>query len=84
MIFQEIEESQHINSKTLIYFTDVPKKGNCPASAPGMAGLCITECSSDSDCSGTRKCCGNGCGMTCQEPEDMSPCQVNTFCNVQK
>lgn len=33
-----------------------------------MAGVCVQECSSDSDCPHSNKCCSNGCGFTCQAP----------------
>jgi len=42
------------------------KQGTCPA--PPQIGICLQGCNADEDCSGTKKCCSNGCGFTCQEP----------------
>ena len=42
--------------------------GNCPA--PSGAGVCVEECSSDTECSGAEICCFNGCGHVCMiEPQ---------------
>ncbi|XP_052216813.1 kielin/chordin-like protein [Dreissena polymorpha] len=41
------------------------KPGVCPR--PGF-GVCWEECSSDHDCPGVQKCCFNGCGHTCEQP----------------
>ncbi|XP_052216814.1 waprin-Phi1-like [Dreissena polymorpha] len=42
------------------------KPGVCPW--PG-GGTCIQACYSDRDCPGVKKCCYNGCGYTCQQPQ---------------
>ncbi|KAL4608196.1 anosmin-1-like isoform X2 [Arapaima gigas] len=44
------------------------KQGDCPlpARASGFAAACVESCAGDLDCPGTRKCCPNGCGHTCQ------------------
>ena len=47
------------------YITGV-KPGYCPAVDADQVGICVNECTGDYDCSGTDKCCGNGCGNTCQ------------------
>lgn len=43
------------------------KQGVCP-SASDAGGSCDSECDVDTDCFGSRKCCSNGCGMTCVDP----------------
>ena len=42
------------------------KPGMCPHVSADTVGICVEECSSDSQCSGDLKCCSNGCGHTCQ------------------
>ncbi|XP_046573231.1 neurogenic locus notch homolog protein 2-like [Haliotis rubra] len=42
------------------------KSGECPRVTG--AGICITECETDFDCNGNRKCCSNGCGSVCTIP----------------
>ena len=44
-----------------------PKPGMCP-STDSMLGICVEECSSDTDCQDKHKCCSNGCGRTCTDP----------------
>ncbi|XP_070557411.1 balbiani ring protein 3-like [Ptychodera flava] len=52
-----------------VQVSDVEKPGECPvASGDRGFGICVEECSSDSDCSGEDKCCSNGCGHTCVKP----------------
>ena len=42
------------------------KEGVCPKLASGsMPTSCTDECQSDSDCSGDKKCCYNGCARSC-------------------
>ncbi len=41
---------------------------HCPRVTQSQAGICVSECTSDSDCFDDKKCCGNGCGMVCQYP----------------
>ncbi|OQV14050.1 hypothetical protein BV898_11715 [Hypsibius exemplaris] len=36
----------------------------CP-STEGMWGICVEQCSSDTDCQAGFKCCNNGCGHSC-------------------
>ena len=45
-----------------------PKPGTCPAT-DGAIGTCVEECLQDADCDGGHKCCSNGCGHVCVEPE---------------
>ena len=44
------------------------KPGHCPAVDIHHVGMCKSECSSDRDCQGDKKCCGNGCGRICIAP----------------
>ncbi|XP_076781307.1 anosmin-1 isoform X3 [Arvicanthis niloticus] len=46
------------------------RQGACaaPGRARGFEAACVRSCEADSDCGGGRKCCGNGCGHTCQAP----------------
>ena len=46
------------------------KDGSCPVATPGTPGSCIQQCHNDDHCRGTLKCCSNGCGMTCQAPQN--------------
>uniref|UniRef100_A0A8D0GDA3 Anosmin 1 n=1 Tax=Sphenodon punctatus TaxID=8508 RepID=A0A8D0GDA3_SPHPU len=49
------------------------KQGDCPApeKASGFAAACVESCETDSECSGVKKCCSNGCGHTCQVPKNL-------------
>ncbi|KAG9351214.1 hypothetical protein JZ751_025105 [Albula glossodonta] len=49
------------------------RQGDCPPpqKAVGFAAACVESCSVDSDCSGSKKCCSNGCGHTCQAPANL-------------
>ncbi|XP_074215212.1 anosmin-1 [Camelus bactrianus] len=49
------------------------KQGDCPApeKASGFAAACVESCEVDSECSGVKKCCSNGCGHTCQVPKTL-------------
>ncbi|XP_073435224.1 anosmin-1-like [Dendrobates tinctorius] len=51
----------------------VMKQGRClpPHRASGFAAACLLSCTADTDCSGSKKCCANGCGFTCQMPVNM-------------
>ena len=49
------------------YLTERP--GSCPAVPSGVAGICVEECSDDSSCTDPKKCCSNGCGHVCTDPE---------------
>ncbi|XP_058034487.1 veswaprin-c-like [Ahaetulla prasina] len=35
-------------------------------SGHGKHGICITQCQSDADCVGGRRCCPTGCGFVCR------------------
>ncbi|CAC5390333.1 unnamed protein product [Mytilus coruscus] len=62
------------------------KPGSCPIPKSEMAGICLQRCNGDFDCRGNAKCCSNGCGNECSNPEDNDPkCRVgqhlsNIFC----
>uniref|UniRef100_A0A3B4BB90 WAP domain-containing protein n=1 Tax=Periophthalmus magnuspinnatus TaxID=409849 RepID=A0A3B4BB90_9GOBI len=47
------------------------KQGQCPGPdrAQGFEAACVQSCTRDQDCPKTRKCCSNGCGQTCQTPD---------------
>ncbi|KAK7865259.1 hypothetical protein R5R35_012378 [Gryllus longicercus] len=49
--------------------TEFQKPGRCPSRRPGHSGQCVERCSGDDGCPGNTKCCSNGCGHTCQDPE---------------
>lgn len=59
----------------------LPKKpGQCPFLVPpGTDGSdvdsCQYECRSDSHCETNKKCCSNGCGTQCIEPQLKTACQ---------
>ena len=61
----------NVNNGNIIFSLYTVKPGKCPK--PGF-GICINRCNSDSDCSGTLKCCSNGCGRTCQRPCPLIRC----------
>ncbi|ESO88912.1 hypothetical protein LOTGIDRAFT_106601 [Lottia gigantea] len=45
------------------------KPGSCPVIIRRRSGRCGRPCSSDSDCSGSQKCCeSGGCGRLCRNP----------------
>ncbi|KAG8262323.1 hypothetical protein J6590_054754 [Homalodisca vitripennis] len=60
-----------INNKVL-YNVAVYKTGECPQLTQ-EASHCSQECTVDADCSGTAKCCYNGCGTSCLEPVSEAP-----------
>ena len=49
-------------------FYSTAKPGFCPAVDIHHVGICKSECSSDRDCQGDKKCCSNGCGRICSAP----------------
>lgn len=56
------------------------KPGQCPYLVPpGYDNLesdsCDFECRSDYHCDGSKRCCSNGCGTQCVEPELKTACQ---------
>ncbi|XP_040285924.1 anosmin-1-like [Bufo bufo] len=72
-------ESRHecIASCEFLKSLQAMKQGHCPPPhrASGFAAACVLSCSGDTDCPGSKKCCANGCGVTCQVP-------VNTYKGV--
>lgn len=56
------------------------KPGQCPFLVPpGTEGSsidsCEYECRSDSHCEGQKRCCSNGCGTQCVQPQLKTACQ---------
>lgn len=57
------------------------KSGQCPYLIPPArndtinSNACTYECKSDFHCDGTKKCCSNGCGTQCIEPQLKTACQ---------
>ncbi|XP_063435862.1 uncharacterized protein LOC134716784 [Mytilus trossulus] len=45
------------------------KQGNCPPIGNNTVGICVEECSRDYNCTGNQKCCSNGCGHVCMDPD---------------
>uniref|UniRef100_A0A8D8ADW4 Papilin n=1 Tax=Culex pipiens TaxID=7175 RepID=A0A8D8ADW4_CULPI len=58
-----------------------PKKpGQCPFLVPpgsenAESDSCEYECRTDSHCEGSKRCCSNGCGTQCVEPQLKTACQ---------
>nr|XP_053652019.1 LOW QUALITY PROTEIN: uncharacterized protein LOC128702033 [Cherax quadricarinatus] len=51
----------------------VPKPGTCPSAPSDLSLLtCVPsqQCMFDTHCEGSRKCCFNGCGAICVEPQE--------------
>ncbi|XP_069977259.1 uncharacterized protein [Penaeus vannamei] len=51
----------------------VPKPGTCPSPPSDVSLLtCVPsqQCTFDTHCEGSRKCCFNGCGAECVEPQE--------------
>nr|XP_034328855.1 uncharacterized protein LOC105346629 isoform X2 [Crassostrea gigas] len=53
------------------------KDGMCPVPERNSSAICLEECHVDSNCTGAKKCCFNGCGHTCQEAvySKKDPCE---------
>ncbi|XP_030369392.1 uncharacterized protein LOC115620335 [Scaptodrosophila lebanonensis] len=56
------------------------KPGQCPYLVPPGpdnldANTCAYECRTDTHCEGARRCCSNGCGTQCVEPQLKTACQ---------
>ncbi|XP_038060648.1 ovoinhibitor-like isoform X4 [Patiria miniata] len=54
----------------------INKEGACQDLPQDMAGICVEDCSGDSDCEGNFKCCSNGCGIQCQKPVAEKQCSI--------
>ncbi|OWA52781.1 hypothetical protein BV898_17223 [Hypsibius exemplaris] len=50
------------------YYNSALKAGVCPTVYTLGCTSVIRRCEADSNCGGTAKCCGNGCGTVCTEP----------------
>lgn len=55
------------------------KPGQCPFLVPpgsdNESNTCDYECRTDFHCDGNRRCCSNGCGTQCVEPQLKTACQ---------
>ncbi|KAM7041360.1 anosmin-1-like [Molossus nigricans] len=62
-----------VTSCAFLKYVLAVKQGDCPApeKASGFAAACVESCEVDSECSGIKKCCSNGCGHTCQVPKTL-------------
>uniref|UniRef100_A0AC34PY95 WAP domain-containing protein n=1 Tax=Panagrolaimus sp. JU765 TaxID=591449 RepID=A0AC34PY95_9BILA len=49
------------------------KPGICPINQFYFIKVCSADCAVDTDCTGTKKCCWNGCTHRCQKPERHDP-----------
>nr|XP_006817944.1 PREDICTED: anosmin-1-like [Saccoglossus kowalevskii] len=70
---EDIDDDECIMSCEFLKSIHRYKIGECPLpeTATGFAAACVEECSFDTECSGNLKCCPNGCGQTCQDPEKL-------------
>ncbi|KAK6171456.1 hypothetical protein SNE40_019642 [Patella caerulea] len=64
--------SRFLGSGKCCWGSSNDKPGSCPKLPPGTVGTCVEGCRRDRDCVGNKKCCANGCGTTCQTPENVS------------
>ncbi|XP_037953081.1 uncharacterized protein LOC119683469 [Teleopsis dalmanni] len=55
------------------------KPGQCPYLVPPGSDLdtntCAYECRTDAHCEGSQRCCSNGCGTQCVQPQMKTACQ---------
>ncbi|XP_047666574.1 anosmin-1b isoform X3 [Tachysurus fulvidraco] len=67
------EHHECVTSAEFLQSLQMQKQGDCPSPqrASGFAAACVESCSADSECSGAKKCCSNGCGHTCQAPTNL-------------
>lgn len=71
--FHKKKHHECVTSAELLQSLQVQKQGDCPSPqrASGFAAACVESCSGDRECSGSKKCCSNGCGHTCQAPTNL-------------
>uniref|UniRef100_A0AAY4BC44 Uncharacterized protein n=1 Tax=Denticeps clupeoides TaxID=299321 RepID=A0AAY4BC44_9TELE len=67
------EHHECVTSAEFLSSIQIQKQGDCPPPqrASGFAAACVESCSDDQECSGSKKCCPNGCGHTCQTPANL-------------
>ncbi|ELK07556.1 Anosmin-1 [Pteropus alecto] len=67
------KNSECLTSCEFLKYVLSVRQGDCPAPerASGFAAACVESCDVDSECSGVKKCCSNGCGHTCQVPKTL-------------
>ncbi|XP_070539312.1 anosmin-1-like isoform X2 [Ptychodera flava] len=72
---ESLDEDECFSSCESVKTMHKNKPGECPHpdSARDFAAACVEECTEDVGCDGDFKCCSNGCGHTCQEPEQPIP-----------
>ncbi|TSK53628.1 Anosmin-1 [Bagarius yarrelli] len=68
--FHKKKHHECLASAEFLQSLQMQKQGDCPSPqrASGFAAACVESCSADRECSGSKKCCFNGCGHTCQAP----------------
>ena len=65
-------EQEKIGIKIILKFPGAEGKPEfCPKPKPDQIGICVDACQGDDDCSGSEKCCFNGCGNVCMKQLDM-------------
>ncbi|XP_076134932.1 anosmin-1b [Alosa pseudoharengus] len=67
------EHHECVTSAEFLLSLRSQKQGDCPSPqrASGFAAACVESCNADKECSGSKKCCPNGCGHTCQTPTNL-------------
>ncbi|KAK3562441.1 hypothetical protein QTP86_034077 [Hemibagrus guttatus] len=71
--FHKKKHHECVTSAEFLQSLQTQKQGDCPSPqrASGFAAACVESCSADRECSGSKKCCSNGCGHTCQAPANL-------------
>ena len=54
----------------------------CPKPKPDQIGIYVDACQGDDDCSGSAKCCSNGCEHVCMKPLDMHVFPILGFASM--
>ncbi|XP_029104762.1 anosmin-1-like isoform X2 [Scleropages formosus] len=67
------KQQECVASAEFLASVRIQRQGDCPAPqrASGFAAACVESCAADHECTGSRKCCSNGCGQTCQIPANL-------------
>lgn len=71
--FHKKKHHECVTSAEFLQSLQTQKQGDCPSPqrASGFAAACVESCNADRECSGSKKCCSNGCGHTCQAPTNL-------------
>ncbi|XP_022088644.1 papilin-like [Acanthaster planci] len=64
----------HVCVDPVVVVTQPPER-HCPLVKGDTVGICVDECSSDSDCEAAQKCCSNGCGHVCMDADTTATAQ---------